>query len=62
MWTMLGGRHVEETAEKSGPPRGQEITENQGRRRPGTAEERAHTHILSLSTYSSYTGLVSLYP
>ena len=40
----------------------QEITENQGRRRPGTADERAHTHILSLSTYSSYTGLVSLYP
>ena len=42
--------------------KGQEITENQGRRRPGTADERAHTHILSLSTYSSYTGLVSLYP
>ena len=21
VWTMLGGRHVEETAEKSGPPR-----------------------------------------
>ena len=21
VWTMMGGRHVEETAEKSGPPR-----------------------------------------
>ena len=33
-----------------------------GRLNHKQVNERAHTHILSLSTYSSYTGLVSLYP
>ena len=59
---MFGGRHVEETAEKSGPPRAGDHGEPGEAATGDAADERAHTHILSLSTYSSYTGLVSLYP
>ena len=45
---------LEETAEKSGPPRAGdhgEPGEAATGERPGTADERAHTHILSLSLH-----------